>query len=929
MSADTTKPTVKFDPQTYLLSYLEDISKLVQAQQYNYVYCLDTNPDNSFPTTLAALTNRINAKKFTELKTHQYNSLLPKIRLYRVEYNSDKTIKSEKEFLFDKDTKYSASNMTQPIIRNNCGIKSINWRLAGSNPVTAEKQIEVELQFYFDSINSFSGGNFDTMKQAWVNASTRGYETDEFKNFDSDTTTKNYWSLILHPNNLKDNSKYDLFDFRIKAFVGWEDVTAHSPNIASDIFKDQETIDTINDLNYCFFLNLIKHQFNLNEDGSLTLTANYIAEFESTTLNHSFNILSNLKEELENFKDKKIRNLILDEREGILQGSEVLNEINNIFTIASNIKIDRLGYFSQSDISDDISEAILETTINQLSAQQKLFILAKDKDKRQNLINCLKTSNNQSLLLEILQKANEQNIETISEDLNKISDYANERIRLATTAIKNKFYSKFIKKLTDISDKNKAKYYAIQVNKDQITQWCNWVDNVYGAPRPKFNVTNIGTNLDQSSLDTELQNLTYIDKIDNIDAKLSNAVQGVLKSYDSGTTQKIVFTTFGHIIDTAYSIVEEELNNNQREDLVNELKRQKVILGNISDEYPVLNIGSDSAQSVLVANLAFIPIEINLLQAFLIENIVKAQKESYPLYSFIKDAIATLVIACLNISNIYNNSINKYANSSLATTIVSLGNNSIDKDPMINFTNIDAQQIDSSIINSSYLTKAALQSYYINSTNKHTSHYNYFIIYDKKNSDYKPLNDPDKDAALGVFHYTYGQNYGLIKSINFSRMDMPYLKEAKSVGRKTLFLGQFRDIYNADITMIGNNIYYPGMLLYIRPSVEVGIEPSESNPSFSQITGIGGYYFVLKVESSITEDGYETKLQTYWDSDGFIKDTSLSEEQKCNALLQEAGLQSENADSSNKLYSILGNLSLGIVPTQQLSGSAEQQNPNR
>ena len=48
-------------------------------------------------------------------------------------------------------TKYTVANMMNPVIRDNSGIKKIDWKIAGTNPVTAEKQIEVQIEFYFDS----------------------------------------------------------------------------------------------------------------------------------------------------------------------------------------------------------------------------------------------------------------------------------------------------------------------------------------------------------------------------------------------------------------------------------------------------------------------------------------------------------------------------------------------------------------------------------------------------------------------------------------------------------------------------------------------------------------------------------------------------------------------------------------------------------
>ena len=65
--------------------------------------------------------------------------------------------------------------------------------------------------------------------------------------------------------------------------------------------------------------------------------------------------------------------------------------------------------------------------------------------------------------------------------------------------------------------------------------------------------------------------------------------------------------------------------------------------------------------------------------------------------------------------------------------------------------------------------------------------------------------DAIDDAKKGIYHYTIGQDYGLVKSIEFKRNDQPYLRESKSVGKKTIYLGQFRDIYAASIKMVGNN----------------------------------------------------------------------------------------------------------------------------
>ena len=258
-------------------------------------------------------------------------------------------------------------------------------------------------------------------------------------------------------------------------------------------------------------------------------------------------------------------------------------------------------------------------------------------------------------------------------------------------------------------------------------------------------------------------------------------------------------------------------------------------------------------------------------------------------------------MSALNVKNAYNESVSSYSDVSLASTIITLGDNGENVDPLITKCTINGESSiysNKSLWLTSQVDKSSiLTPYYVNflTIDKHKNFYNYFIIYDKNTTDFKPtipLN-LEQDESQGIYHYTYGQDYGLVKAINFSRIDQPYLKESKAVGQETFYLGQFRDRYNADITMVGNNIYYPGMLLYITPSVEGVL----GEPNFSQISGIGGYYIVIEVESKISEEGYETKLRTIWQFDGTETSNKSDITKKCAALLQEIGLSSDNVSS--------------------------------
>jgi hypothetical protein len=950
-----TTGSLKFDPQSYLISYYDEIASKVNNAKYDYIYTLNTNNQVSFPETMSILTDRADTNKFVDLKTYQYNSLIPRIRLYRVEYDGQKNIKAEKEFIFNKDAKYTVDDITKPIRKDNSGIKKINWKLAGTNPVTAERQVEVEIEFFFDSINAFSAGNFDDMVDAWNTCQINdgSYDPAYFSQnssikCDTDTTTRNYWSLLFHPQQRDDKNKYDTFNFRIKAIIGWEEIT---PTILSQIFQDNvETKDDIDNLTYSFFLNLIKHQFNLNEDGSLSVVASYIASFESNTFNYNYNLLGSLKFLLDNAKNQTLG--FITDQTGI-GASAITSKLIN-FDAESQLELEQASY---------------KTSINKITATQNLLRYAKDPDKRKQLLACSTLPSEVRTLLESIETTGTQTIDDASTRLKALSDYASERVEEYNKNIRSRFYSSFISKLLGASGANPdevPKYYSIAVNKQNIDDWNNWASTGVAKPIFKFtpnkevsapepeqertwgDIAIVGTvaalgaaatfftagaaaplaltattavatgvaagaatdvMLTDSAVSTEaalqVANEGYSEKGNesDTDAELKEGYENTLKAFNNlgeGETLKITFTTLGNVIDVAFKTIEEELQNGidtNRQTLINELKRQKIMLSNISDEYEIfkLNANSSVAPTTGAKNLASVPIEMTVLRAFLIENIVKPQKDVYSLYSFIKDLIGMLILPALNASNIYNNEVNKYSDVSLATNIISFGDNGEFSDPMDSF-----KESNSSLLNATTILtkKSELEKYFINfkNLNKHKNYYSYYVLYDKFLKEYSPKNNSVEDSKLGVYWYTYGQDYGLIKSINFSRMDTPYLKEAKAVGKQTYYLGQFRDVYNASITMVGNNIYYPGMVLHITPSVEGAGIPSETKPNFSQITGIGGYYFVTKVESSISEEGYETKLETIWQSDGFEKKVSLTEEDKCKALLEEAGIKPTGVD---------------------------------
>jgi hypothetical protein len=67
--------------------------------------------------------------------------------------------------------------------------------------------------------------------------------------------------------------------------------------------------------------------------------------------------------------------------------------------------------------------------------------------------------------------------------------------------------------------------------------------------------------------------------------------------------------------------------------------------------------------------------------------------------------------------------------------------------------------------------------------------------------------------------------------------------------------------------MLGNNLYIPGMRIYINPPYGLG-NPSQTNTA-ANLLGLGGYYDVIKVKSAISRGGqYDTELETIFAASG-------------------------------------------------------------
>ena len=296
----------------------------------------DGHSRSSIMTRLTAVTREI--WRFLALTPDIQSKLVPKIRLFKVYNNKDDNNKlKEIEFIFPKsqdpnDKKYRLSGGHTPYRGAACGIKNFDFSFEGTTPATARNDIVAELTLFFQDFN-------ELLKER---------SSDDLFNDTGQQDKFRYIDLLMMPgsrgfgrgsnsDNGGDNSdsthehilSFDPSNHRIKVDVGWAIPWRH-PGYSgytdeinkSDILFEDDLMrrhqgsrwwdkdwysvegeksdigdffrlgEVLERMNKSYYLNMVDHEMNFQEDGSVELKISYRAYFESATKSPAIDALS-------------------------------------------------------------------------------------------------------------------------------------------------------------------------------------------------------------------------------------------------------------------------------------------------------------------------------------------------------------------------------------------------------------------------------------------------------------------------------------------------------------------------------------------------------------------------------------------------------------------------------------------------------------
>ena len=197
------------------------------------------------------------------------------------------------------------------------------------------------------------------------------------------------------------------------------------------------------------------------------------------------------------------------------------------------------------------------------------------------------------------------------------------------------------------------------------------------------------------------------------------------------------------------------------------------------------------------------PISLEFFQEWFINNVVRTQREKYPFLQFIKAVCSSLIAKSFN-STCFDDALKFHLR--FDTNIFNFDSNYSGK--VVSVDTLATSKASADDAGRNPLTKNKLPV--IPSV----------VLY---SVDSQPSSEGDytNDLKNGIYHYYLGAACGIAKKIQFHRQNMPYYREARIGRTSALSAVQLRELYNAEISMIGNNLHRNGQYLFINPIVIV------------------------------------------------------------------------------------------------------------
>ena len=832
----------KIAQQTRVLKQCYLLDRLIDLIDYRYSTKGDPAdpawPDyNNFSTitappgpTLSKLVGSDKAQPIFDIESHQLALMVPRVRFFKV-LSGKGGPTGEIEFPFSayskapnvlNSTVASAEDISQPQSGKGAraGIQSFSYELAGTNPAEAENLIQATAVFYFATLDDL----FAERRAAGSNVIS-------------------FSDLIVYNNVAEGNEEFDDEYFEIRALVGWS-----HPQINDRSILPSELKQALASAQTSLLLNLVAHELNFNQDGSITLEVTYNARLEGALAGADLDVL--WTPELAEIS--KLREKIAKSRKRAIELSKAQSQVDDARRYLESRNAENAG----KPIADPVTAALVEEAriqgqTNRVSAELKYV---KDVTTGAPLAasplaipaGLVAAGGATALALKSESDYTNEALEIKSDTLKKKQEKINEEVADLEAQAKKEESLQLIRRYRRILEalEKSGRIFTMRVDKNQLGIFKE--DQLFGTTKeavqnrvdPKT-PTKIEKDKGNPQADTALKDAT---KNTAPDGKVNFEEIVLVKDDTSSSTEdgkvRIPFFYFGDLIDALMNVLRAEFGGQKNEKAIRTLNRIDFIMG--STVFTRRDPKTKKKISFTV-NLANIPISLDLFKIWFQDNVVRTQTPRYTLITIFKDVLSQLVLSGLGDGCFGAVEQNAVPGILPVTTPLAKGGK-----PRIPKRGARCRKISPSIPHlpeSSRMPAQKLQNIV------------YFFAREDQ-IDYLTGQQSDNQSQ-GIYHLKIGRNKGLIKNVQFTKTDFPFQREARLVNQAEEINddGYLREKYDATITMVGNTLFHPGQMIYIDPRVP------GATKNQARVLGFSGYYFVHEVSHTVSNEFYQTEIK--------------------------------------------------------------------
>lgn len=866
---------IRFLKQCYLMSQAEELVRFRHGKdgkkastdkffpRYRYISTITDSPHK----VLGALTFRPEGQSLLEMPNDKVATLSPMIRLWkRIPAPAKKGKYREYEFPFRGA--YSPDRNKDPLKPSNygseAGIQDFSFKLAGTNPAEADKFINVSIKFYFASMGD--------LFRDWsgIHLNKRGSSNENSSQDSHMSTSLRFVDLINY--NLKDpvargllgsssdaktgekNAYYFDGSFQILAEVGWHNHEAWTALI----------------------LQLTSHELSFNQDGSLTITVDYIGRIEGALAGYQMNIFwvppdYKLKELMKDLVSKRKKGAAATEASQLVE--DVADDLmkdglwnatkdrpgaravrKRLLAQAVVHASDRAGLGGQpasySRAREDRLEWILVEVLrreeigtaggsaetvrqSRLDAYRKL-----PKEEKERLIKLRDAAINR-----YLGDARDTLVEKLDErakQVGAVADRISKEVYSSQEASRLKRYARIMQYLDEqgrvFTLTDNASALGIFSLKQLDSRISVAIDQRTTAGGGRIVQSDAAARTEEKIRDgataTARGKKAKIKLVSNdVDAIKQNEI-------------KMPFIFLGDLFDALIGILREEYGSDESGNPVSNKAAREAL-----EEITFL-LGPVILETVMpktkklkrtLINMGDLPVSLDVFFAWFQREVIGKDLDKYNLLAFMKEIMSTIIFSAMG-EGCYGNQKQLVRPGMLSTLIKKNGKD----EPRVgrNQMNVALKELKAGRGGVRMSGNEYEQVLYLFSREQEMGHLN---------------GDYDSNEESGIYHLFVGSGKGLVKKIAFAKTDFAYLRESRITNQadETANDGFLREKYDATITMIGNALFQPGQHLFIDPR----LPSSPTEIRAAEKMGFTGYYFVHQVNHILGAGVYQTEVK--------------------------------------------------------------------